>query len=64
MLPSTSGQSGVASVQVNQMVEIGTGEAKRSFALHKQENAAQYLLPAIGAHRLPKDIEYNEVLRF
>jgi hypothetical protein len=41
VLPSTSGQSGVASVQVNQMVEIGTGEAKRSFALHKQEIAAQ-----------------------
>jgi hypothetical protein len=35
VLPSTSGQSGVASGQVNQMVEIGTCEAKRSFALHK-----------------------------
>ena len=41
VLPSTSGQSGVASGQVNQMVEIGTCEAKRSFALHKEEIAPQ-----------------------
>src|SRR5258708_21919031 len=30
VFPSTSGQSGIASGQVNQMVEIGTCEAKRS----------------------------------
>src|SRR5262249_33671550 len=41
VLPSTSGQSGVASGQINQMVEIGTWEAKRSLALHKQEIAVQ-----------------------
>ncbi len=35
VLPSTSGQSSVASGQVNQMVEIGAGEAKRPLALHK-----------------------------
>src|ERR1700676_1593685 len=41
VFPSTSGQSGVASGQVNQMVEIGTCEAKRSVALHKKEIAPQ-----------------------
>jgi hypothetical protein len=64
VLPSTSGQSGIASGQVNQMVEIGTCEAKWSFALHKEEIAPQQLLSAIGALRLPEDVEHNEVLRF
>jgi hypothetical protein len=64
VLPSASGQSGVASGQVNQMVHIGACEAKRSFALHKQEIAPQQLLTAIGALRLSENVEHNEVLRF
>jgi hypothetical protein len=46
------------------MVEIGTCEAKRSFALHKQEIARHKLFSAIGALRPPEDVEHNEVLRF
>ena len=63
VLARTSGQGSVASGQVNQMVEIGTFEAKWSFALHKQEIAPQQLLSAIGALRLPEDVEHDEVLR-
>jgi hypothetical protein len=47
-----SGKSGVPSGQVNQMIEIGTGEAKLSLALLEEEITAHQLLSGIGAFRL------------
>jgi hypothetical protein len=59
-----SGKSGVPSGQVNQMIEIGTGEAKLSLALLEKEITAHQLLSAIGAFRLPHEVEHDQVLRF
>jgi hypothetical protein len=45
----------VASVQVDEMIEIGASEAERPSVFHEQETALPQFLAALGALRVAKD---------
>jgi hypothetical protein len=46
------------------VVEVGTREAQRSTIFHEQKIVSQQFLSALGAFRIPEDVEHDDVLRF